>query len=212
VPYLPNLLAFAGIWTVVVISPGPDLIVITRMAVTHSRQAALAAVLGVSFGTAIWAAGAAMGLAVLFAQAEWIPELIRWCGAVYLLVLALQIFRRANLPLQLERSGGPARDQGLDSRILYAWRTGLFSDLTNPKAVVFWSSLFATTLPKGTPYLVMTIAVILAVAIAGCWYTIAAILLSVEPIFRSYLRAKRWIDYLTGGTMTSLAARLVVGD
>lgn len=152
-----------------------------------------------------------MGLAVLLTQDEWIAELIRWCGAAYLLVLALQIFRRANLTLQLERAGGPARDQGLYSGILHAWRTGLFSDLTNPKAAIFWSSLFAATLPKGTPFWAITTAAILAVAIAGCWYAIAAIPFSVEPIFRSYLRTKRWIDYLTGGIMTSLAVRLAGG-
>lgn len=36
--YLPNLLAFAEIWALIVISPGPDLIVTIRFAVAHSRQ------------------------------------------------------------------------------------------------------------------------------------------------------------------------------
>jgi threonine/homoserine/homoserine lactone efflux protein len=59
-------------------------------------------VLEISVGTAIWIAGAAMGLAILADQEYWITEVIRWRGATYLLVLAIQIFRNAHNPLTLE--------------------------------------------------------------------------------------------------------------
>lgn len=210
--YLPNLLTFGAVWAVIVISPGPDLMVTMRLAMTNSRRAALAAVLGISVGTAIWAAGAAMGLAILAAQEHWITEVIRWCGATYLLVLAIQIFRNAHNPLTPEARSNLTRRQAPDAGLLSAWRTGLFADLGNPKAAIFWVSLFATTLPKGTPHWLLVIAVILAVAVAGSWYMIAAILFSIAPILRGYHRAKRWIDFTTGGIFIVLAACLIGSD
>jgi threonine efflux protein len=243
VSYLPNLLTFGAVWAVIVISPGPDLMVTMRLAMTRSRHAALAAALGISVGTAIWAAGAAMGLAVLAAQEHWITEVIRWCGATYLLVLAIQIFRNAHNPIKLEacddltrssrieinsspegivepvtsddgNRGGCVtslrlRRQAPGTGLLSAWRTGLFADISNPKAAIFWVSLFTTTLPKGTPSWLLVIAVILAVAIAGGWYTIVATLFSIAPILRGYQRAKRRIDFATGGILIVLAVCLL---
>ncbi|MEW9533712.1 LysE family translocator [Microbispora sp. NPDC049125] len=203
--HLANLLVFGGVWTVIVISPGPDLMVTMRLAVRRSRAAALAAVLGIAMGTAIWASAAATGLAFLLAQERWLTQGIRWCGAAYLLVLAVQAVRHAGAPLAFAQGAGdPSPGPGL----VAAWRTGLFADLSNPKAAIFWSSLFATSFPQGTPSWTLATAVVLAVLIAGGWYMTAALLLSIGPVLRLYERVKRWVDYATGGILTALAARL----
>jgi threonine/homoserine/homoserine lactone efflux protein len=205
--HLPSLLAFSAVWGVIVISPGPDLMVTMRLAVARSRRAALMAVLGISAGTAIWASAAATGLGFLLAQNQWLAQSIRWCGAAYLLVLAVQSLMHARVPLDLTDG---VHTVPAEAGLVAAWRTGLLADLSNPKAAIFWSSLFAGAFPPGTPPWALAAAVALAVLIAGGWYMSAALLLSIRPILRLYGRAKRWVDYLTGGILTALAARLAV--
>jgi threonine/homoserine/homoserine lactone efflux protein len=204
--HLPQLLVFSGVWAAIVISPGPDLMVVMRLAIVESRRSSLVAVLGIATGTAIWAAAAAAGLAFLLAQERWLTEAIRWAGALYLLLLAFQAIRHARVPLEVTPKAGP----GPQARAVAAWRLGLFADLSNPKAALFWSSLFATTFSQATPLWVLTTAVLLAVLIATGWYAGAGLLLSIPPILRQYRRAKHWIDYCTGGVLTALALRLVV--
>jgi threonine efflux protein len=208
VTYITTLVEFGGTWGVIVMSPGPDLLVTTRLAVNSSRRTALAAVGGISTGTALWATMSATGIAVFLAQEQSLVSVIRWCGAAYLLFLAIQVFRHAKAPLdQPSPTRGEMTDKA-DVGIFTAWRTGLFTDLSNPKAAVFWSSLFAAFAPKGSPLWLLTGVVVLAVMIAGCWYMVAALLLSLDRVFTYYKKAKRSIDYITGGVLISLAARL----
>jgi hypothetical protein len=51
--YLPQLLALAGVWTIVVISPGPDFVATVHHAVSRSRRDGLLVALGISTGTEV---------------------------------------------------------------------------------------------------------------------------------------------------------------
>jgi threonine efflux protein len=204
VPYWPHLAVLAGVWAVVVISPGPDFVVTVSRA-ARSRRSGLAAVAGIAMGTAIWASGSAVGLAALFAHYRWVAEMVRWAGVAYLAWLGLRMIAHARRPMpHTDLDAGRSGRSGLGR----AWRAGLLADLGNPKAAVFWSSLFAAVLPPGAPLWVRAAAVGLAVAIAAAWYSAAACVFSLAPVTRAYQRAKRWVDYVTGGVLIGLAGRL----
>jgi threonine efflux protein len=201
VSYWPHLLVLAGIWALVVISPGPDFVVtISRAA--GSRRAGLAAAAGIVMGTAIWASASAVGLGIVFAHYRWVAEVVRLVGAGYLAWLGLRMITHARrpLPAAVAHQAGP--------RLGAAWRAGLLADLGNPKAAVFWTSLFATVLPLDAPVWVRVLALVVVVAVAAGWYSAVACLFSLAAITSRYQRAKKWIDRATGGVLVGLAARL----
>jgi threonine efflux protein len=196
--YLPNLGVLAAVWAVVVVSPGPDFVATMHFATTRSRRAALAVVAGIAIGTAIWATGAAAGLALLLARASWLLDVLRVGGAVLLAWLGLRAIRHAGRPAHDGAAPAPARPL----------RTGLLTDLANPKAALFWSSLFAAVQPAHAPAWVQVASVVVAVTIAAAWYGLVAVAFSLGPVARAYRRGKRWLDYLTGGVFLALAGRL----
>ena len=79
--YLPHLLALAGIWVLVVMSPGPDFVVTVSRAAA-SRRMGLAAAAGIVLGTVVWASASAAGLELVLAHyrsvAEYDPAARRW--------------------------------------------------------------------------------------------------------------------------------------
>src|SRR5437763_463221 len=93
-----RLVALAGIWSIVVISPGPDFVATAHHASGGSRRAGLAVVAGIACGTAIWSISAIVGLALVVAHARWILDLIRIGGAVTLAVLGIRAWRRSGHP------------------------------------------------------------------------------------------------------------------
>jgi threonine efflux protein len=196
--YLPNLGVLAAVWAVVVVSPGPDFVATMHFATTRSRRAALAVVVGIATGTAIWATGTLAGLALLLARASWLLDLLRIGGAVLLGWLGLRAIRHARRPLSGAGAAAPTRPL----------RTGLLTDLANPKAALFWSSLFAAVQPAHAPAWVQAADVVVVVAIAAAWYGLVAVAFSLAPVARVYRRGKRWLDYLTGGVFLALAGRL----
>lgn len=139
--HLANLGVLAVVWGAVVVSPGPDFVATMHFATTRSRRAALVVVAGIAIGTAIWATGALAGLALLLARASWLLDVLRVGGAVLLAWLGLRAIRHANRPVPAGAASMPARPL----------RTGLLTDLANPKAALFWSSLFAALQPAHAP-------------------------------------------------------------
>ena len=202
--YLPHLLALAGVWVLVVMSPGPDFVV-TMSRAAGSRRAGLAAAAGITLGTAIWASASAAGAGIVLARYQWAAEAVRYLGAGYLAWLGLRMILRSGRAVpEAGADGGERRGAGA------AWRAGLLADLGNPKAAVFWTGLFAAVLPAAAPVTVRAAAVALAVVIAAAWYSAVACAFSLAVVTRRYRRAKKWIDRVTGSVLTGLAVRLAV--
>lgn len=205
--YLPYLASLAGVWAVVVISPGPDFVATLHHATAGSRRAGLLVVAGIAVGTAVWAAGALAGLGLLFARLSWLADTVRLAGALALCWLGVRTLlasrRPAAAPGPAHAGRGPGR---------HPWRVGLVTDLANPKAAVFWSSLFAALLPARPPLWVQAASVAVAVAVAAAWYGLVAVVFSLGPAVRAYRRARRWVDAVTGGVLVALGLRLAVSE
>src|SRR5262245_32737332 len=88
-----TLLAFAGTCLVVELTPGPNMAYLAVLSADKGRRAGFAAVAGIAVGLLIVGVGAALGLAALVASSRWLYEILRWCGAFYLLWLAWDAWR-----------------------------------------------------------------------------------------------------------------------
>jgi threonine efflux protein len=202
--YLPQLLALAGVWAIVVISPGPDFVATVHHAVSRSRRDGLLVALGISAGTIIWVTVSIIGLGVLFARLSWLVEIIRTAGALYLTFLGIQMIWNARRSMQK-----PEPEEVLPKRGS-AWCVGFLTDLSNPKAVAFFGSLFAVFLPAHAPLWLQFASAGVVVMIDVCWFATVACVFSLGSIARGYTRIKKWIDYVTGGVLVALGVRLVV--
>ncbi len=199
--YLPHLLVLAGVWALVVMSPGPDFVVTVSRA-AGSRRAGLAAAAGITMGTAIWASASAAGAGIVLARYQWAAESVRYLGAGYLAWLGLRMILHSGR--ETPEVGADAGQRGAGA----AWRAGLLADLGNPKAAVFWTGLFAAVLPPAAPVTVRAAAVAVAVTVAAAWYSAVACAFSLAVITRRYRQAKKWIDRFTGSVLAGLAIRL----
>src|SRR5580704_14531568 len=86
------LLTVAALWTLAVATPGPNFLMILRVAIGQSRPAGLRAVVGVGFGTMIWGAAGFFGVHALFEAAPWLYAALKLFGGAYLIFLGLRMF------------------------------------------------------------------------------------------------------------------------
>ena len=92
-PAISTLLSVAALHVLVLVIPGPDVLLVSQTAVARSRRAALLAGAGVVGGIACWAALALLGINVLFQNFAWIHGVIRVAGGAYLLFMAFNLWR-----------------------------------------------------------------------------------------------------------------------
>lgn len=184
---LGMLAAVAGLWTVAVVTPGPNALLVARLAAMRGRGAGLAAVAGIALGTLAWSLSGFFGVQALFLFAPLLYRALMLAGAGWLVWVGLRLIRG---------SFQPPRAQG--SAVGPAFRAGLLTCLSNPKSMLLVASLFAAVMPHGAPLPLGLASVAEMVAISLAWYGAVVLLLTTPHAAAAYARAGRWLDRAAG--------------
>jgi RhtB (resistance to homoserine/threonine) family protein len=185
-----------------VMSPGPSFLITARAAVARSRADGIKVALGLGAGSVVWSVAALLGLNLLFHQFPWLFIGMKVAGALYLLWIAYQIFWHAADPIQM--NGGVS----IDTRYNPLLR-GFLTQLSNPKVVVFFGSIFVAMLPGELPGWMVAALIGIVTVNEVVWYSLVSLFFGSSPVRRFYLIAKRWIDRVTGAFLGALGLRLL---
>jgi threonine efflux protein len=88
-----------------------------------------------------------------------------------------------------------------------AFRDGVVTNLSNPKAIVFYASVFAGAVPVGATTGTLVAMVAMVPLIAVCWYGLVAQALSSERAAVVYRRVKPWIERSCGLLLIGFGVR-----
>lgn len=147
---LTVLVAFVGVSVLVIVTPGQDTALTVRNTLAGGRRAGWGTALGVAAGQAVWTTATSLGLAGILLA--WQPAflLLKIVGAVYLAWLALHALRDALFPPPVPAAAGAAASAPPSRRLSppAAFRTGILSNLGNPKMVVFFLSVLPQFAPR----------------------------------------------------------------
>ena len=201
-----NWWVFVGVVAVAYFVPGPDMAVILRSA-THGARPGLAAAGGAQLGLCVHMLLAVVGLSVVLARHPEALTTIRVLGGAYLLYLGGRLI----LPTLGRRpAASAARDERVSARS--AFGQGLFTNLLNPKAVLFFAAVLPQFLAPGpVPVWVQVVLLgVLDIALGfAAWAVVIALGVRLADLLRSP-RARRWWDRATGATLGGLGGALVV--
>jgi threonine/homoserine/homoserine lactone efflux protein len=202
-PLVLTLGAIAAIWFAATMTPGPDFLVTTRTAMLHGRDAARRTVIGLAVGTAMWGLAGFFGIHALFLAAPFLYLALKLGGGAYLIYLGLRLLvsgfgrRGPDLPAPTLRGGS-------------AFRLGLITNLANPKAALFTTSLFAATLPPSPPAWLGFAAAAIMTAICLLWYSLVAQALTTGHVAALFSRARHWIDRVAGAAFVGFGLELAL--
>ena len=202
------LLSVAMIWAVAAITPGPNTLLIMRYALMASRRVTIVAAMGTITGTVCWGLAGWLGINVLFQAAPFAYLALKVVGGLYLVWLGLRIFWSFRKPAETGGLAAAPREVSLKS----AYRMGLATNLANPKSALFVASLFAATMPAGTPWIYGLAAIAVMVAVSTVYYTILIALITHRKVAAAYLRARRKIDLAVGMIFVGFGARLLLSQ
>lgn len=197
---LPTLATIWILHLVATMTPGANTVLVMQLAAGGVRGAAARATAGIATGSALWASLAVSGVGALFNAAPELRAAIQLAGGSYLVWLGGRFCVAAG-----------SREPpvcGLD-RGSRAFRVGLMTNLTNPKAVVFFGSIFATAFPADPPGWLPAAAILIVLLNAMSWYGLIAYLLSRESARAWYLRHSAYLSVAVGATLGGMGLALV---
>ena len=200
------LATFALIHLLAAASPGPSTVLVIQTAASSGRRTAFMMTLAMTVGATAWAAAALYGLQALFARFEWLYVAMRIAGGAYLIYLAVMLWWHAGSPPP-EFTGRAERQGDWE-----AFAKALMLQVSNPKVIVFFGSIFISLLPPQPPaWMEATVLAIVAVN-EFTWYALISLLFSGETARAFYRRAKLWTDRLMGSVLGLLGLRLALMD
>jgi threonine efflux protein len=200
------LSTFVTIWILHVaamLSPGPNVLLVSQLAASDRARSAVFAALGVTCGAALWATCAVLGVNVVFGAFPELRLALQVAGGVYLLYVAIRLWRSSGAALVGRAS------------LVSSWaafRRGFLTNITNPKVALFFGSIFAASFPAAPSPILQASAVAMVVLNALCWHTLLAYLFSRERVRAAYSRARGIANRVASVTMGALGLNLLVAS
>ena len=187
------------------VSPGPNMMAVSSVALGTGRRAGVLTAAGVASGVFVWAILFTFGIGAFFNAFPESITAMKLAGGSYLLFLGIRAVRAAfrftetgGSKARLERTGGRA------------FVTGLLVVLTNPKAALMWiavSIFLASAHPSHGQFLAIGFCMSLsAMAVYGTY----AVLFSTGLAMRAYRRTARYVEGAFGAIFGALGVKLVV--
>lgn len=159
------------------ISPGPDFILACRNTIQYSSNIGIWTAVGFGMGVAIHMSYSLFGLTWVIAQSNFFVDIIKYLGAAYLIYLGISsIFsKRTSITITTEQ---PDRNINRFDAI----RMGFITNLLNPKATLFFLSLFTIIIGPEVKLGVMILLSFILISTTVIWFSLVAIFLNHHRI------------------------------
>ena len=201
---LAALVSLLGVWVAMIVAPGPDVVQGIRVA-PRSMRAGIMCALGICTGIVVWLTASLAGLSALIAARPSLLGLLQLVGGGFLLWMAYGSIRsglaqrRSALSSARSTSQDSAENAGSfdeehieqavstgdveDITAGRAYKLGLLTNLSNPKALVFFGAVFAQFIrpDMGLEWTVF-IAIILTV-VSVAWFSTFALIVRAAARF-----------------------------
>jgi threonine/homoserine/homoserine lactone efflux protein len=202
------LLSVAMIWAVACVTPGPNTLLVIRYCLTAPRRVAAYAALGTVTGTLCWGLAGWLGINALFQAAPFAYFALKIAGGLYLVWLGIRVFADA---LKARRAVDVIAEK-IEIPVRAAYRMGLATNLANPKSALFVASLFAVTMPAGTPFHYGLAAIAVMVSVSALYYLCLVSLITHPKVAAGYLKAKRKIDLGVATVFVGFGTKLLLSQ
>lgn len=142
---MDSYVIFLIIAIVTVLSPWPGVLLTLTNALRYGVSGAIGGIFGIAFGTFIVAGVSATSLGIILATSTVAFSIMKYIGAAYLIYLGIKLWRAPSWKAASEQSATPK------NRKLQFFE-GITLQLTNPKAVFFFMSVFPQFVDYSSDY------------------------------------------------------------
>jgi threonine/homoserine/homoserine lactone efflux protein len=172
--YIFDCLSIAVIALLGAMSPGPDFAIVTRFALSGSRQSAILAALGVALAILVHVTYCALGIATLLVESPLLFRAIQIAGSLYLGYLGIKLLL-------------PSKEGQLNATLPHrqAFKEGFLCNLLNPKATLFIFGVFTQFATPHMPLYILFIYGLIISIVALGWFCTLSYLIT-HPLFKDH--------------------------
>src|SRR5690606_15753885 len=158
----------------------------------------LCAALGVSLSILVWSICAISGLHFLFQKIAWLQQVLMILGGLYLLYLGTQLLKSAFATKEATATATELKKTTSNSHKKLLLQC-FFTNMANPKALVYFSSVFSIAISTDVSLLQQSSLLALVFVESLIWFAVVALVFSAPKMTGYYQKFSQKIDAITGG-------------
>lgn len=200
-----GLIIITSVHLLAAASPGPDFVLVSQQTLSNGKRAGLLCSLGIALGLSVHILYSAFGLAAVIANSASAIWVIKLLGGSYLIYLGVSGLRAR------ARNTETIVTHGVDDQSdLKTIGLGFLCNALNPKAPIYFISLFTIVLSENTPAQHLLIYGLWMMVLQFAWFSFLTILLSRPMVMDRFQALGHWIDRVAGGAMLLLGIKVLV--
>jgi RhtB (resistance to homoserine/threonine) family protein len=200
--YMGTVFTISFVTLLVIMSPGPNFFLVVSTSLSKSRRSGIITSVGVGVGSLTYAIAGFLGIAAIVSSSEAGFIALRILGGSYLIYIGLSMLIKKSSK-KLTRSHGNMQEKWLKS-----FMTGLVTNLSNPKAMVFYISLFSVS-SEPMPYFYKFLTCLFIFIISVSWYSFVAISFSNGKIQDFYRKRNRLVSGFFGSVIVAFGLKII---
>ena len=199
------LLTICMLHFVAQLSPGPDVLLIAKSSASTTRANTLKIISGISAGIVVWVVLTLMGFTVLIEQLPWIQQVLMIIGGLF---LAKMGWAMLNGGLKSRKQDAELEAAGQAEKPDNYFMLGLFTNLSNPKTLIYFSSVFSLALSSSAGEDLKTQLAFIIPIQTFLVFSVLMLILSMPKIKALYQRSGSYIDIISGALFLAFAVWL----
>ena len=201
----PEFLTIVAAHALAVASPGPDFALVLRQSLAHGRRTAIWSSIGIGCGLSVHITYCLLGLGLFLKNSAGALATVKYLGAAYLVYVGVQALRARPRSGDLELAADPAAPTDRA-----AWLNGFLVNVLNPKAALFFISLFPLAVSVTTPKIIQVGYGVWMTLSTMAWFSFVSVVFTRTEVRRNFLRHGHWIDRTLGVVFIGFALSLVL--
>lgn len=204
--YLGEFITIGLIGFLGAMSPGPDFIIVTKNSLMYSRKVGVYTAIGVGIGILVHVAYSLVGIGVVVSQSILLYSIIKYLGAAYLIYLGVKALitrPKTAKEMHLKKSSHTISK-------LQGFKNGFFTNSLNPKATVFFLSVFTQVIEPTTPTIIQAIYGLEIAVVVGIWFIVISMIFSNTFLKKKITAVQSRIEKALGAVLVLLGIKIAI--
>ena len=190
-----------------VMSPGPDFFMAIRNSLIYSRKTGVYTAIGFGIGIGVHIIYCSVGLALIISKSILAFNIIKFLGAGYLIFIGIQSILSKSSHQQMKETVDKK-----DISPLKAIRIGFLTNVLNPKATLFFLSLFTFVIGPSTPNYILALLGLTMMINTTLWFSLVAVFFTQQRIQKTFYRFQKIFNRIFGGVLILIGLKLLFAN
>lgn len=202
--YLNEFLILATALFLALLSPGPDFAMILKQSISSGKRAAIFSSIGIGIGSSVHVVYTVLGIGLIISKSIILFNIIKYLGAAYLIYLGYKSLKSKGTNLNIQN----VEVENMSD--FKAFSVGFLCNALNPKATLFFLSIFTVVVSIETPMHVQIFYGIFCIFTAMLWFVGISLILSHKRVRGFFNKFGIWFDRAIGMVLIGLGIKVAL--